>query len=71
MRDIGFFVVVIALGIADFLLFSHKASADSTKCYGVFVTKSVERVCDPETGVVCYVLRGNGHGIEMMSCVRP
>lgn len=60
----------IGLAVYDISIMSE-AHADEPRCVNGFITKTVERICDPEQGIVCYMTHDNGHGIELLSCVEP
>lgn len=67
------FWVIVAFAVSHTVCVSifSKAHADEPRCINGFITKTVERICDPEQGIVCYMTHDNGHGIEFLSCVEP
>jgi len=68
MKYILFLIAIVSLlGISTI---GHGTSPDAQHCVDGFVTRTLERICDPQMGTVCYWTHENGHNVDMLSCVK-
>lgn len=63
---IGILLLLAAMVAAD----SRPAGAQQT-CVSGDIGSNLERICDPQTGIICYRTAVNGYGVKALSCVRP